>query len=132
MTKKTVLATIVIFITWSIMDFIIHGVLLKEAYAATASLWRPEEEMNMPVLWAVTLVLSICFVCIYSCLINSKSLKSGVQYGVLMGVAVGAIGLGSYSYMPIPLSLAFGWFAASLIEILIAGVIVGLMIKSSD
>ncbi len=35
MIKKTLLATLAIFITWSIMDFIIHGVLLKPTCQST-------------------------------------------------------------------------------------------------
>lgn len=99
MIKKTVLVSVVIFIVWAFMDFIIHSVLLKSTYAATANLWLPENEMNMPLLWAVTLIFSICFVSIYRFLIESKSIRSGILYGVLMGIAAGVMGLGSYSYM---------------------------------
>jgi hypothetical protein len=130
MLKKTIWAVIAVFIVWSILDFLIHGILLKSTYQATANLWRPEDEMNMPLMSLVTLIISICFVTIYSYMINPKSLALGVKYGLVFGLITGvSMGFGSYCYMPIPLSLAFSWFIGSLIELTIAGFIVGWMVK---
>ncbi|MCF6252260.1 MAG: hypothetical protein L3J75_13480 [Methylococcaceae bacterium] len=133
MLKQTILAVIAVFIAWSILDFLIHGVLLKSTYQETANLWRPEDEMNMPLMSIVTLVFSICFVIIYSYLIEPKSLSLGIKYGLILGIATGvSMGFGSYCYMPIPLSLAFSWFIGSLVEITLAGIIVGYMVKSLE
>ncbi len=133
MLKQTIWAVIAVFIAWSILDFLIHGVLLKSTYQETANLWRPEDEMNMPLMSIVTLVFSICFVTIYSYLIEPKSLSLGIKYGFILGIATGvSMGFGSYCYMPIPLSLAFSWFLASLVEITLAGIVVGLMVRTSD
>ncbi len=133
MLKQTIWAVIVVFIVLSILDFLIHGVFLKSTYQETANLWRPEDEMNMPLMSIVTLIFSICFVTIYSYLIEPKSLSSGIKYGLIFGVATGvSMGFGSYCYMPIPLSLAFSWFIASLVERSLAGIIVGFMVKSLE
>ena len=133
MLKQSIWATIAIFIVWSILDFMIHGVLLKSAYRATANLWRPEDEMIMSLLSVVTLVFSICFVTIYVYFIASKSLLTGVKFGFILGLATGfSMGFGTFSYMPIPLSLALSWFFANFVELTLAGVIVGLMIKAPD
>ena len=133
MLKQTLWATITVFIVWSILDFLIHGVFLEPTYQATANLWRPEEEMNMPLMSIITLIFSLCFVTIYSYLIEPKSLTSGIKYGLIFGIGTGvSMGFGSYSYMPIPVSLAFSWFMGSLIELTLAGIIVGLMIHSSN
>ncbi|HCR15895.1 MAG TPA: hypothetical protein DIU35_00290 [Candidatus Latescibacteria bacterium] len=45
--KRTVLAIILVFIAWSILDFLIHAVILQASYAATIDLWRPSAEMKM-------------------------------------------------------------------------------------
>jgi hypothetical protein len=34
--------------SWAVMDFVIHGVLLKATYNATAELWRAMGKMKMP------------------------------------------------------------------------------------
>ncbi len=134
MLKRTILAIVLVFVAWSIMDFILHGMLLKSAYEATASLWRPIDKMNMPLMYFVTLVFTVCFVLIYGLyglLVGQKSLVSGIEFGALFGLATGiSMGFGSYSYMPIPLTLAWSWFFGSLIEAIAAGVIVGAIMKS--
>ncbi|MDC0358630.1 hypothetical protein OAO01_07425 [Oligoflexia bacterium] len=131
MDKRAILAIIVVFIIWSILDFILHGILLQASYEATASLWRPMEEMKMGLQYLVTLVFAGCFVAIYGCLVEAKSLAAGVKYGALFGVATGiSMGFGSYCYMPIPSSLAWSWFLGTLVEILIAGAIVGAIMRS--
>ena len=130
MLKQTILAIITIFIAWSALDFVIHGLLLAETYQATAHLWRPEAEMNMPLLSLVTLIFATGFVGIYSWFINAKSMAIAIKYGVVFGLAIGvSMGFGSYSYMPIPLDLAMTWFIGTLVELSFAGVIIGLIIK---
>jgi len=42
--KKAILSILAVFIAWSAMDFVIHGVILRSSYAATVSLWRPMSE----------------------------------------------------------------------------------------
>ncbi|MDO9371828.1 MAG: hypothetical protein Q7U07_04465 [Gammaproteobacteria bacterium] len=131
MVKRTIWAVAAVFIAWSILDFILHGLLLRSTYEATASLWRPMDEMNMPLMYFVTLVFTACFVLIYGLLVGQKSLASGIRFGALFGLATGiSMGFGSYSYMPIPLTLAWSWFLGSWIEAITAGAIVGAIMKS--
>jgi hypothetical protein len=121
----------VVFIAWSILDFILHGLLLRSTYEATANLWRPMGQMNMPLMYSVTFVFTACFVLIYELLVGRKSLVSDIQFGALFGLAAGiSMGFGSYSYIPIPLTLAWSWFFGSWIEAIAAGAIVGAIIKS--
>lgn len=131
MLKRTIFAVVVVFITSSVLDFILHGMLLRSTYDATASLWRPMNEMKMPLMYFVTLVFTLCFVLIYRLMVGQKSLLSGVKFGVLFGLATGiSMGFGSYSYMPIPLTLAWSWFFGTWIEVIAAGAIVGAIIQS--
>ena len=130
MAKRTIWAIVAVFVTWSILDFILHGVLLQSMYQATSNLWRPMSEMNMALIYLVTLVAAVCFVLIYG-MVGPKTLKSGVLFGALFGLASGfSMGFGSYAYMPIPLALAFAWFVGTWIEAVIAGAIAGAILKS--
>ena len=131
MAKRIILAVVAVFIAWSILDFILHGLLLRSTYEATANLWRPMDQMKMPLMYFVTLVFTACFVLIYGLLVERKSLVSGIRFGALFGLATGiSMGFGSYSYMPIPLTLAWSWFLGSWIEAITAGAIVGAIMKS--
>lgn len=130
MTKRGMFAVVAIFLLWSILDFILHGLLLHSIYLQTAELWRPEAQIKIPLMYLVTFLFSICFVAIYDSLIDRKSLVSGIRYGVFFGLATGlSMGFGSYSYMPIPLSLAWSWFIGSLVEASAAGAVAGFMLK---
>lgn len=130
MLKRTIWSGVAVFVTWSILDFILHGLLLKSAYEATASLWRPMDQMNVPLMYLVTLVSTTCFVLIYGLLVGQKSLATGIKYGALFGLSAGIImGFGSYTYLPIPLTLAWSWFFGSWIKAIAAGTIVGAIMK---
>ena len=130
MLKRILLAILAVFFAFAVMDFVIHGLILSSIYEATAELWRPMEEMNMPLTYLVTFVFSACMVGIYALLVSPKSLMAGVTLGVLLGIASGvSMGFGSYCYMPIPLTLAGGWFGGTLVECTVAGAIIGAIVK---
>ena len=133
MVKRVVIAVLVVFIVWSALDYVIHGVILQSAYEATAHLWRPMEEMKMGLMYVVTILIATFFVLIYALLIQPKSLVNGLKYGLLFGLAMGiSMGHGSYCYMPIPYSLGFTWFAGTVVEMAIGGLLVGLVVKKDE
>ena len=128
--KRIILSVVALFIAWSVMDFIMHGVILKSAYTATGSLWRPMAEMKMGVMYVSVLIASIAFVLIFSQFFSKKGVGMGLKNGLCFGIATGvSMGYGSYSVMPIPYHMAFTWFLGSVIEAAIGGMIVGAIIK---
>ena len=130
MWKRSLAAVVVVFVAWSAMDFLIHGVLLKEIYETTAEMWRPEAEMKMTLMQVVTAISSLAFVVIYGRMVGKKSLVAGLEYGLWIGILVGiGMGYGTYSYMPIPYHLALYWFLGTLARMLVAGLLVGLIVK---
>ncbi|CAK0762602.1 conserved membrane hypothetical protein [Gammaproteobacteria bacterium] len=130
MLKRAGLAVLAVFVIGSLLDFVLHGILLRSTYEATANLWRPMKEMNLPLIYVVMLVFAACFVAIYTFLVDKKSLWSGIRLGFFFGLTTGvSMGFGSYSYMPIPMTLAVSWFLGSVIEITIAGAIVGAIMR---
>lgn len=130
MTKRIIGAIVVIFIAVEAVDFLINGVLLKEAYAATASLWRPEAEMKMGLMFVVTLIFIVSFVLIYALFFKEKTVKNGFLYGLIFGIGTGvSMGYGSYCFMPLPYYLALSWFLGSVVELTLAGLILGFIVK---
>ncbi len=128
--KKSLIAIAVIFVVGAVLDFLIHGMLLKDMYMATAQLWRPMAEMKMGLGHVVSLVSISAFVAIYTLFFKEKSLENGMKYGALVGVMAGAsMGAGTYTYMPIPATLACAWTVATLIHMTIAGTILGWVTK---
>ena len=128
--KRIVLAVLAVFVAWSAMDFVIHGLILASSYEATARLWRPMNEMKLGVMYLAVLINALAFVCIYALLVAEKGIGSGVKYGLLFGLGTGfSMGFGTYSFMPIPLYMAVAWFIGTLVETLVGGVIVGSIIR---
>ena len=124
--KKVILSVFAVFIAWSLMDFVIHGMILRNSYAATASLWRPMGEMKLWLMHITVLISALAFVLIYAHFFSRKGVSTGVKYGLLFGIGTGfPMGYGSYSVMPIPYLIAFTWCFGSVIEAIVGGLIVG-------
>ena len=130
MSKKCGLAVVAVFVAWQIMDFVIHTIILAPQYAATASLWRPEGEMKMGLMMIVSLIGATCFCLVYDRFFATKNIANGALYGLIFGIGTGsAMGHGTYSVMPLPYTLALGWFLSSVVLSVVAGLLVGVIIK---
>lgn len=127
--KRSLLATGGILVAWMLLDVTVHRLFLAPIHAATASLWRPFDQMNVVLIYTVTVALIGIVVGIYSLLVKPKSLRPGLMLGALIGLALGiSSGFGTFVHMPVPLSLAWAWFAAGWLRGLVAGGIVGAVI----
>ena len=130
MLKRILLATVAIFVAWEVLDFVIHGLILREAYAASPGLWRPMADMKMGLMYIVGAIAAFCFAGVYGWLVRPKSLNAALKYGLLVGIGTGvSMGYGSFAVIPIPYVMAFTWFAGTIVEALVAGVIAGLIIR---
>ena len=132
MLKKYLLSVLVVFVLWSALDYVIHGVILTQAYQATAALWRPTAEMKLGLIYLSTFITAVAFTGIYALLVNPKSIKNGALYGLLIGLISGAgMSLGSYSVMPITVQMAVVWFLGVVFEMTVAGLCIGAILKKS-
>src|SRR5215813_11236229 len=130
MAKQMIWAVLTIFIAWLIFDFLLHRLLLRSAYEGASNLWRPMDQMNIPLVYFVMFTLILSFVLIYGFLIEPKSLASGIKFGVLFGLAISiSSGFGTYIHIPVPLWLAWSWFLGGWIKFTTAGALVGIIIK---
>ncbi len=65
--------------------------------------------------------------------IEPKSLSLGIKYGLILGISYWCInGVWVVLLTPIPLGLTFSWFIVGLVELTLAGLIVGLMVITFD
>src|SRR5262245_2755478 len=108
---RPLLAALAILVAWTLLDFLLHRLLLAPIYEASPSLWRPFDQMNIALIYTVTFILIGVFVGIYTLLVRPRSLRAGLLLGAFIGFALGvSAGFGTYIHMPIPLGLAWGWF----------------------
>jgi hypothetical protein len=125
--NRWVLASVVVTLVVAILEMIIHGFMLQQTYQATASVWRPESEMQKlgPLMWLGYAVFAPFFVWIYAHGIDAKedALGQGIRFGLMFGIGLSAMSsLVWYAVLPIPQNLAFSWFLAGVAVYTAAGV----------
>jgi hypothetical protein len=126
---RSLLATVVIFVAWSVMDFVIHQFILSSAYAATADMWRPMAEMKLALMHAVVFFKTFVFVYIFSRFFADKGIGAGFVYGILFGLATGfSMGYGTFAVQPLPHDIALTWFIGTTAEGGVAGLLVGAIV----
>ena len=128
--KRLFFAIIAVFVLWVVLDYIIHSVLLRAEYQATTNLWRPLAEIKNGLLTFVTLIEAFVFVSIYERFFANRGVGTGIKYGLLFGLGAGiSMAYGSYAVMPIPYNMAVTWFFGTLVEMTLAGFVLGLIIR---
>ena len=132
MLKRNVLAVLAVFVAWSVLDIVIHGVILGQTYKDTAQMWRPENEMKMGLLHVVGFISAVAFVCLYACFVGRKSVARGIAFGLVFGLGIGvSMGYGTYAVQPIPYKLALTWFLGTVVEAAVGGLLVGAIVKET-
>ena len=121
-----------ILFTWTVVDVLMHRLLLHRLYAANPALWRPMDKLNIPLIYVVTFALIAAFVLPYWLLVQPKSLGAGLGFGAFLGLALGVGGgFGTYIHMPIPRPLAWAWFLGGWLKGALAGAILGLLVTAA-
>jgi hypothetical protein len=125
--QRWVVASIVVTLVVAILEMIIHGVILQQVYQETASVWRPESEMQQygPLMWLGYAAFAPFFVWVYAHGVDPRedALGQGVRFGLMLGIGLSAMNsLVWYAVLPIPRNLAFAWFLAGVAIYTAAGV----------
>lgn len=130
--KRLLFSGVVIFVMWTLIDALAHGLLLQPLYASSPQIWRSMSEMNPWLVVVVRVLLIVIFLGAYQLLVRPKSLAAGLWLGGLLGVALGvSAGFGTYIHSPISLTLAWGWFVLGTVKGLVAGTILGASIQEN-
>jgi hypothetical protein len=125
--KRVVLAVVAVFIAVFAWSYLIHVVWLKNDYAATMSLWRPEADMQkyFPFLLLGQFLVAATFVVIWSKGFPAVSTLGGsCLYGITMALFGQAGTLITYAVQPLPAAIAVKWFVAGLVQGVLMGVVV--------
>lgn len=131
--KRALIAGISIFVAWTLLDAVGHRAALQPLYASADTILRPVSEMSPVLVTAVTILLVVIFVVGYTVFARPKSVVRGLLFGGLLGAALGvSSGFGTYIHSPIPVGLAWGWFALGTIKGLAAGAALGASIREGN
>lgn len=127
--QRYVISVLVTFVFVFLYEFLVHGYLLMDLYTQTKELWRPEEEYKMPVMFMSQFGFSAILAYIFTLNYEGKGVGEGIRFGLYIGMLLGAIEIGKYSYMPIPIILMLSWVLTSLLLGLGSGVVLSLVYK---
>ncbi|PYL07182.1 MAG: hypothetical protein DME33_11310 [Verrucomicrobia bacterium] len=129
--KKFILAFIAAYIFLFVWGWLLNGVLLKDVYAETPNLWRPQSEMMSLFHWILLgqALIVFAFVMIYVSGFAGGGVIAGVRLGILLEIAAIGMRLGFYAVQPIPGKLILYGSMSGLIEMIIVGAIVGAIYK---
>ncbi len=131
MLKRVILAIVVVYVAYTGLSMVMHGVILGKSYEGNP-VFRPMSEMMAGLSLAVNLIVVWAFVLVYARFVNPKSVAAGLGLGALWGIAAGvSMGLGSYSAEPIALNMAVVWCAGTFVQFTVAGLLTGLIVKPS-
>jgi hypothetical protein len=122
--KRFLIAVVLVFAAFQIMDIFVHGFLLMKSYEALAQVWRPNLMSLTWIMYGTGLVFAILFVYIFIKGYEGTGILEGVRFGIVAGLFVNVAGaLNQYVIYPLPFVLVVQWLVYGTIECVIAGAI---------
>jgi hypothetical protein len=132
--KRFILPFIAAYVFIFFWGWLLNGILLKDIYAETPNLWRPQSEMMSLFHWIIIgqALIVFSFVMIYATGFAGGGVGAGVRLGILLEIAGIGMRMGFYAVQPIPGKLILYGSAAGLIEMVIVGAMVGAIYKPAS
>jgi hypothetical protein len=129
--KRFILAFIGAYVFLFVWGWLLNGILLKDIYAETPNLWRPQSEMMSLFHWIIIgqALIVFAFVMIYASGFAGGGILAGVRLGVLLEIAAIGMRMAVYAVQPFPGKLIVYGSMSGLIEMIFVGVIVGAIYK---
>ncbi len=121
-----------------VMEYFLHGVLLKGIYLRThyEMLWNSGDVMRNRSLFLLLgyVLFGFVFADIYAYGYEEGKppLGQGLRYGFLAGLMVAGFSSLSYAVFPISWKLAGAWAAGGIAECIIAGIATAILYKPAD
>jgi len=130
--KRFVVAFLAVYIFIFFWGWLLNGVLLKDIYAQTPTLWRSQGEMMSLFHWIIIgqALIVFAFVTIYASGFAGGGVIAGIRLGILLEIAAIGMRMGIYAIQPFPGKLIVYGSVGGLIEMIIVGAIVGAIYKS--
>ena len=132
--KRFIVAFIAAYIFIFFWGWLLNGVLLKDVYAQTQNLWRPQSETMSLFHWIIIgqALLVLAFVMIYASGFAGGGVAAGVRLGVMLEIAAIGMRLVMYAVQPFPGKLIVYGSVSGLIEMIIVGAVVGAIYKPAS
>jgi hypothetical protein len=123
--KKFFSASLLVFITLQVTNFLGHSLWLGQTYQSLANVWRPDMADKMWIFTVIGILTSILFVYIFNKGYEGKGVIEGLRFGLLMGLFIATpASFYEYAMYSVPISLAVKWFLLYMAQYLLFGLVV--------
>src|SRR5207245_5710398 len=129
--KRLMLAFVATYIFIFAWGWLFNGVFLKDVYAQTPNLWRPQSEMMSLFHWIIIgqALVIFAFVMIYASGFAGGGVIAWIRLGIVLEIAAIGMRLAIYAVQPFPGKLIVYGSISGLIEMIIVGAIVAAIYK---
>ena len=126
--KKYMIATLVVYVVYSALAFVIHNIILEAEYdPMVGTVLRSVSEFGLraPLLYLGNLVFALAFCAIYTYGYEPGKnwLGQGIRYGLLMGTLLAPVAMTEYVVYPVAGMLALKWILFGYFQALLSGVV---------
>ena len=130
--KRFLLAFVAAYIFIFAWGWLLNGVVLKDVYAETPSIFRPQAEMMSLFHWILIgqAVLILAFILIYASGFAGGGVIGGICLGVLLEIAAIGSRMAIYAVQPFPGKLLVYGSLSGFVEMAVVGAIVGAIYQS--
>ena len=127
--KRFFLAAVAAFVFIYIFDGSFHGMYMKEAYMATANVWRPVDTMMGYAPWILVgqALVAAVFALIFAYGCEGRGIMEGFRYGLYITLFVAGGMMMWYAVLPIPMDMLIKWIIGAFVKFSLAGMIVSLV-----
>jgi hypothetical protein len=131
--QKFFFAFIAAFIFMFLWGWLFNGMFMKGVYEQTSNLWRPQNEMMIRMPWLVVglAILTFAIVLIFASGFAGGGVAGGIKLGIMLEILAFGARLMMYYLQPFPGKLIAYWTLGGLIEMIVAGAIIGSIYKPS-
>ena len=131
--KSFFITFVVIYILGSLLNFLIHGVLLMETYQSLSAVWRPDMDRLMWLQFVTPIFLSFFFIYIFAKGREGKGVMEGLRSGLIIWAFLSIPSVyGQYMTYPLPYSMVLQWLISDLFILSILGITVSLLYKPAE
>jgi hypothetical protein len=131
--KRFIFAFVAAYIFMFAWGWVLNGVVLKDVYAETPNIFRPQSEMMSLFHWILIgqAILILAFILIYASGFAGGGVMAGIRLGILLEIAAIGSRMAIYAVQPFPGKLLVYGSLSGLVEMVIVGAIVGALYKPS-
>jgi len=128
--KRFWVASLVTYVVFQAMDFVINEVFMKSANESLKSLWRPNMMSRIWLMYVIGALVALLFTYIFIKGREGKGIAEGVRYGIIIWLFVSLpMGVSMWVLLPIPYMIIFRSLLFGLLEMLVAGILVAVIYK---